>query len=958
MTDLSFRRPYWLLAVLGWCLASCAWAGIDGEPLLQRFTPADFKATPYLFSVAIDPDGRVYVGNNDGLLRMQGHEWQTLELPEGMGANELQRGRDQRIYLAGYDSFGVINTAADGSMVYRDLRDAFGLRGNQRALGWFWQILPVSDGMYFYSENQLLLFRFKGKPQRWPIAKGSVQAGFATWHDRIYTQNKERGLLRFDDGQWLPVTNGDLLKSHTGALMIDQGDSALIVTNGGFYRLRGDAVTALNVPPLPTVPFSLMQVLNDGSFVVGTNGGELLHYDAGAHLLAQMPIAHSSITGLDVDGEGDLWTTTEDELIRLQVGSPWSRLDVGSLGGVVSDCEWHDGSLWLAVGSRGLAKLSESGGQTQVSWIADEAKLQVFSLISTETGLLVGNNNGIDEVDSGDKVRHVLHDELQPVFAIARSHFDADVAYATGQAGVYLLRRQLGHWNLIKSFPAPELASQTLDEIAPGVLWVNNARGLPERWTLDLAHSSLLKRERFPIRAGAVRIDLTSGTTQLMSFGQKVFVQVGRQALRFDGQAFVPFDGPPFSFMQRPNSFAVIDTPVGAFAYTGSLLYHQQADGSWKQIDFGNEPAASQSVLRYGSDGILRLSIWRALLQYRPQTHSPPSLPPLQTRLTAATLIDAQGREQALPVQSGEPVEFSQDHDIQLHFSVFTPEPGIEYRSRIPGLYENFDDWSDTPSLTLSGLEHPGTFRVEIQARAPSGRRIQPLRFAFTVLPRWYQRTVVQLLFVLAALLGLRALQSWRERRREQVYIQRQQDLERKIAERTEALAEANRKLEELATEDSLTGVDNRRALELGLQREWRRCLDQRLSIALLMIDVDQFKQYNDQHGHLAGDVVLKGVADRLAIGLEPQRELLARYGGEEFCLLLPGIQLEAAKRRAESLRQSFETGDSPVTVSIGVAACVPCESDTPEALLRAADTVLYEAKRRGRNRVEVANSL
>src|SRR3546814_215705 len=114
--------------------------------------------------------------------------------------------------------------------------------------------------------------------------------------------------------------------------------------------------------------------------------------------------------------------------------------------------------------------------------------------------------------------------------------------------------------------------------------------------------------------------------------------------------------------------------------------------------------------------------------------------------------------------------------------------------------------------------------------------------------------------------------------------------LESRIAERTAELEVANRKLAELATEDSLTGIANRRALDNGLVREWHRCLDQRRPIAALMIDVDHFKRYNDEHGHLEGDVVLKHIADVLTRLHNPNRELLARFGGEEFALLLPGL--------------------------------------------------------------------
>ncbi|HTA65647.1 MAG TPA: GGDEF domain-containing protein, partial [Xanthomonadaceae bacterium] len=299
----------------------------------------------------------------------------------------------------------------------------------------------------------------------------------------------------------------------------------------------------------------------------------------------------------------------------------------------------------------------------------------------------------------------------------------------------------------------------------------------------------------------------------------------------------------------------------------------------------------------------------------------------------------------------------NEDQSLNLQFTVFSAEPGVEYHYKVQGLTADYTDWREQPTLGLSGLDRPGDYEIHVQARTPSGRPVQPIHYTFTITPRWYQITMVRLLIALAMLVVLLVLIRWRERRQAQRYVERQQYLEGKIAERTVELEAANRKLAELATEDSLTGVANRRALETGLQREWQRCRDRRDPIGLLMIDVDHFKQYNDRHGHQAGDLVLKSVADRLLTGLEPQCELLARYGGEEFCLLLPGVALEAAQQRAEKLRQSFETADSLVTVSIGVASRVPREDDSPQALLRTADQMLYEAKRRGRNRVEAATN-
>ena len=947
-------RAILMTLVLAACVCCAGARAFPGEPLLQRFTPADFKATPYLYSIGGDAEGRLYIGNNDGMLRMQGREWETIPLPGGMAAGTIVRGRDGRIYLDGYDSFGWIEAAADGRAVYHDLRDAFGLKGADRSLGWMSSIVPVDGGVYFRAQNKLLFYSFRGMHRQWPLPE--KEGGFSAWHEVLYNLDKDVGLRRFDDGKLVPVPGGEIMRGHRGIDLIDEGDSALLLSVGGFYRLRDGHVSALDVPAIPADAgiFVNMLKLPNGGFVVGTNTGDLLEFDDGARLLSRHKIARASIAGLYYDVDHGLWSLSEDELARLQIPSPWSRIDVGDLGGVVADVELHRGALWLAVGSLGLVRMSDENGARKTEWIEAEHRKQIFGLVSTEDGLLVAQNEGIDVLaDDGKKTELVNHE--QPVYTIVLSRYDHDLAYAPGDEGVYLLRRKDHEWKLATLLPAPELATQTVIETAPGVLWVNNSRGLPERWRLDPVGGKLLQREHFRLDAPNYTMD-PNLAPQVYAFADAVYVAIGKQAFRFDGRAFVPFTGEPFSFMQSPNAFQILSTPVGVFAYTGSRLYRRGADARWKREDFGAQTQASQSVLRFGSDGELRLSVWRALLQYRPDDKPAPPLPPLTVRLTAIIRLGSDGHGITLPLRSRSPDVFTQDQSLSLQFGVFNAEPGIEYRYRVPGLTAGYTNWRELPTLGFSGLDQPGDYIIEVQARTPSGRAVKPLYYAFTIAPRWYQTTLVRLLAALLFLIALLVLVRWRERRQARIYAYRQQQLEQKIAERTADLEVANRKLGELATEDSLTGVANRRALETGLQREWRRCLDQHKPIALLMIDVDHFKQYNDLHGHLAGDIVLKNVARQLTVGHDAQRELLARYGGEEFCLLLPGVTKDSAGRRAEELRQLFDAEGSVVTVSIGVAAVLPQDTDGAETLLRVADEMLYEAKRRGRNQVALAN--
>ncbi len=170
--------------------------------------------------------------------------------------------------------------------------------------------------------------------------------------------------------------------------------------------------------------------------------------------------------------------------------------------------------------------------------------------------------------------------------------------------------------------------------------------------------------------------------------------------------------------------------------------------------------------------------------------------------------------------------------------------------------------------------------------------------------------------------------------------------------------ARAERRLMLLATTDALTGLSNRRCFDTMLDKEWKRARRQGTSVALLMIDADHFKGYNDQNGHLAGDRALAAIAARIASMTREATDVVARYGGEEIAVLLPDLSLEEALAVAETMRAHVAELDAAgeaalPTVSIGVASRRPCGIDGPETLVAAADHALYQAKRRGRNRIE-----
>lgn len=175
-------------------------------------------------------------------------------------------------------------------------------------------------------------------------------------------------------------------------------------------------------------------------------------------------------------------------------------------------------------------------------------------------------------------------------------------------------------------------------------------------------------------------------------------------------------------------------------------------------------------------------------------------------------------------------------------------------------------------------------------------------------------------------------------------------------------LDDTNRELVRMATIDALTGIPNRRRFDEAFQKEWRRALRRQYPIGLLMCDIDYFKQFNDSHGHQAGDECIKAVARTIEAALKRPGDLVARYGGEEFAVILPETDRAGAAIIAENVRAAATALMIPhrgsavaehVTLSIGAACITPPRKSLGEGeqLVEAADRALYQAKAGGRDR-------
>ncbi|MGE5342574.1 MAG: two-component regulator propeller domain-containing protein [Candidatus Omnitrophota bacterium] len=282
----------------------------------------------------------------------------------------------------------------------------------------------------------------------------------------------------------------------------------------------------------------------------------------------------------------------------------------------------------------------------------------------------------------------------------------------------------------------------------------------------------------------------------------------------------------------------------------------------------------------------------------------------------------------------------------------------IKYKLILEGYDSDWVEREQLRNITYTNLS-PGYYAFKVMACNGDGVWNKTgCSLSFYLRPYFYQRPAFRGLVVMSLFLLVLFFYWFRVRRLKA----RARELEWMVAERTQQLAEKNEELLLLSNLDPLTGIANRRRFMEYLTLEWQRQIRYAGTMALMMIDVDFFKKYNDTYGHQAGDACLKQTAEVIAAAARRPGDLAARYGGEEFVVILSDTSEEGAYRAAEEIRSEIEALHIPhsrspmgsVTISLGVAVRVPRQGERMEELISLADRALYIAKEKGRNRVEV----
>ena len=986
------------------------WTGLSDT--LFTHLPAPAAASANVF--AQDGSGFLWIGTQAGLSRWDGYQFRTYKAdPQTPGSLpdsyilSLHVDESGRLWI-GTSAGGLARYDAERDTFVVYPAGPSGLSGasvtalSGDANGGLW--VGTDAGLDHLDASGTVQRAPAGAPQAQGLPDGGVQtllndSGGALWvGTRHGLWRRERATTAFsavalDTPQGSAPAVTRLYQDSAGRIWVGTRPHGAFVIEAGSTRPR--AVRESGTAALQSDGVMAIVETTPGEMWLGTDGGGIVVVDVPSGSTRRIRHQADAPTSLSDD---DVWALYRDRSGLVWVASnttasrhdPQQRAIVTLLGATgrangISHANvpfvlpLPDGRVWLSVGGGGIDIIDPLLGR--VAQMRPDAERPLSALpkgrvLGMATGprgeVYIGTQQGLYRSDSqGRRVMRLDVPGRSPTAAVWALCQDAGVLWFGGLDGLWALDLQSANQPaLLRHEDGGRIGDARVTAIVRGggtSLWIGTRSGLAHLDTISGAIQRVPTDAADPSQmpAGYVSSILVDarGRLWVSSFGSGIamlerrdadgrwrFRRLGlREGLHDVSVNMLLEDRHGDIWASTDDGLAVID----ASSFAIRALQQPQGVGILSYWTNAGAVTAAGELLFGGSGGLTvvrpeRLSRWA----YRAP------LAVTDARVGNAPLPVSRLNQ---PQSASTPLEISpEDRGLWVEFSAL--DYSAPQRNRYAYRLEGFDrEWITTePTRRLASYTNlpPGHYTLQLHGSNRDGEWSQALHIPIRVLPAWYQTVVFRFVSALCALGLVGAL----VQARTVLLRRRQRDLQSLVAERTatleqrsKELRESQHKLEQMAYADPLTGLPNRRFFDDELRHRVALALRDGGPFTLLLIDLDGFKNINDTLGHDAGDAVLVATAARLNHAVR-DADRVARLGGDEFAVLLTQSSgreaVESICRRivtglAEPV--SFNGASMQLSASIGAALC-PSQGATVDALHKAADVALYEAKRGGRN--------
>jgi diguanylate cyclase (GGDEF)-like protein len=927
------------------------------QPLLTRIEP-NLAVVPQYFSVVQATDNMLYVGYDGGVLRYDGIRWSAIKAPRPGAVRSLLVDRNGRTWVGGNDWFGYIQRQADGSDRLIDVASGFAERLGGARFADVWRMLERDEGIYIGALHHLFLVDMQGQAKNMWQSEGRFGA-MAEVNGEFWVQWRGEGLKRLVGDRFEMLPGGEafaanliynLLPMPGGRVLLRSLDPHFAIWENGAFVER----SSLTRNP-ESGQFGAALILDAHRAAFAGDDGVMRIVDVDAQTIHDIPVGKSFISQIARGRDDSLLIVSDEGVARMRWPARWIVYDErNGLHGAMHSFAQIDDDLYLLSGS-GVFRARLVNGELTLPfeplfWTENES----WELARFGDELLLAEGHTLLSIDNGE-AHKAIEDGLYPR-ALLVSQDDPGLLWVGTEQGVSVLRRDNGQWRVIESAGGLGVVVSSLARRDEHSVWAGGVSGGLMVASWNAGRSPALMFEPAKTDSG---LDLTTtGETEVSAADGSVLVSNDRGLYRIEDGRIRSSEMDGLASLKAIDELLTFhdgrDGDLWASSYRALYRRHE---GKWEVANLGGLGLGAFEGMTVLPDGDALIGGAGTILRRSYSTAA--------RRFDKASLqviriqLDARIRGHAardLPIVPDNQVESGSG---ALTFSLAMPELSMSaaprFRYRLSGLDQDWSDWTERAEISYSALQ-PGDYALNYQSRWADGSVLSGEPFPFSISPRWFERNELRIAAMLLLLVAVVLLLQRRHRRRLQRLFERNQELDALVHARTAELQAANMKLRTLAERDGLTGLSNRQHFDVCLKEAFAWTAHNGLPLSVMMIDVDDFKQFNDTHGHQAGDDALRTIAAVVTRCLRDQGTSLARYGGEEFVVIAKGCDSSAAERVAERLLQAIREDPVGLTISIGVATHDPQRDRAPGQLLERADAALYEAKRRGRNRVVIAS--